>query len=187
MSEVTIEIRGDASGVEFMLERVNTALSAVALVEFMTEQVAPFLGVRAKERFKNEGDDAVGKWAPLGYMSQRIRSFGRQAGFWTVGDSHPINRRDGELEEYITSGIGYTIPTGAGDVTMAYPDPTDPGFNMSTELKDKISTAQRGRTSPSTVPRPVLGVSERDMVYVLERLALHITGVGEVAEAVSVP
>lgn len=178
MTVVTLDIRGDATSVEFMLERVNTALSSEALVEFMTLQVAPFLGERARERFKNEGDDAVGKWAPLSYATQRIRAAGAQQGFWQVGPSHPINRRTGELEDYIASGNGYTVPVAAGDVTMTYPDPTDHGFNMSTELKEKVSTAQKGKTYPSTVPRPVLGLSERDMAYVLERLATHVVGSG---------
>lgn len=164
----------DTAGVEEMLARLDTALSAEALAEFLTVKIAPFLGARAKERFHSEGDDASGKWAPLMPATQSIRAFGAQTYGWAIGPDHPINRRTGQLEDYITSGNGKTIPWASG-ASLVYPDPA----NAQGELKDKLTTAQKGRVSPKTVPRKVLAVNETDLDYVLRRLSEHIVvGVG---------
>lgn len=159
----------NTASVEDMLARLDTALSAEALAEFLTVKVAPFLGARAKERFRTEGDDASGKWAPLMPATQAIRASGAQTYGWAIGPDHPINRRTGELEDYITSGNGKTIPWSSG-ASLVYPDPA----NAQGELVDKVATAQKGRVSPRTVARKVLAVNETDLDFVLRRLQEHI-------------
>lgn len=159
----------NASDVEALLTRVSSALSPVALAEFLTADVAPFLGARAQERFKSEGDAASGKWQPLTAHTQAIRAWGAQTQGWAIGPDHPINKRTGELEDYITSGNGKTIPWGTG-TSLLYPDPS----RASGEIPQKVQTAQKGRTNPRTPPRPVLAVNEIDLAFVLRKLFDHI-------------
>lgn len=178
MTEMTLDIKTDASNVEWMLERVNTALHPVALVEFLTGEVVPFLNERGKARFASEGDDISGTWQPLAPATQNIRAFGAAQGLWNIAPDHPINVRSHELENYITGTIGYTVPGTEGAI-LTFPDP----HAITPELEAKMETAQRGRSNPRTPPRPVLGVNERDMTWVLERLAMHVLGASDVTEA----
>lgn len=157
------EIVGNERGVQNMLEQLDSALSPVGLAAFLHGSVEPWIQQRAANRFANEGDDVSGKWAPLAEATIEIRE---HAGF---GGSHPINKRTGELEEYITQGSFdiQALPTMA---TLKYPkDPPKSGH-----LREKVKTAQKGKASPSTVARPVLGMNERDLTHVLTTLAFFI-------------
>jgi hypothetical protein len=170
--DASIQIWGDDKGVRAMLDVVEESLSPAALVVWMTGVVGPYLGQRGSDRFKSEGDDVTGKWLPLSGATQLIRA----AGPWSVGPAHPINVRTGELEDYITAGRGDVITTGL-DVSMVYPSTSlanDP------ELQDKMETAQRGRTkTPETEPRPVLGLNEADLLFVLTALSVQIKITGD--------
>lgn len=159
-----ISIIGDDAGVQAMLNRLNTALNPAAIATFLGAQIGPYIRERAQQRFKGEGDDVVGRWSPLKQATQAIRE---SQGF---GAAHPINRRMGELEEYITHSRD-AIAVHALGATMTYPGQRPQG-----ELKEKVTTAQMGRTKPKTVPRPVLGMNERDLEYILTALAFHIQG-----------
>jgi hypothetical protein len=172
--DASIQIWGDDKGVKAMLDVVMEALSPAALVVFMTGVVGPYLAERGEKRFKGEGDDVVGNWEPLSMATQAIRMGGRLAGNWSVGDAHPINQRTGELEDYITQGRGDTITTGL-DVVMTYPDQA----MVNPELQDKMQTAQQGRTqTPITPARPVLGLNENDLLFVLTSLSVSIQMTG---------
>lgn len=152
-----------------MLETVDSALSVRGLATFMGLGVGPWVKERAQDRFASEGDDASGKWAPLKDTTVEIR----ENGPWGVEGAHPINKRTGELEAYITqSSFGITSIPGAAALT--YPDkpPKSPA------IKQKLSTAQKGRKSPSTIARPVLALGERDLAQVMTMLAFHVQGVG---------
>jgi hypothetical protein len=161
------DIVGDAAGVNAMLERIDTALSATSISIFLAGTIAPWLRTRAKDRFRTEGDDVTGKWAPLMPATQEIRSSGE----WPVGAAHPINRRTGELEQWITGSQGTVVAHTLG-ATLTYPG------NKTTKrsILQKMETAQRGRAKPKTVARPVLGVNERDLSYVVTMLAFHVKG-----------
>lgn len=162
---IAIEIAGNNEGVEQMLLALDTALNPEAIALFLGAEVGPWLEQRARARFANEGDDAVGKWAPLKQSTVDIRqSQGYGAG--------PINYRTGELEEFITGSGNSVIPTPWGA------ELTFPGASPIGEMEEKVSTAQQGKGYPSTVPRPVLGLSETDLVFVLTALAFHIEGTG---------
>jgi hypothetical protein len=158
-----IEIVGNDRGVQAMLEAVDSALSPVGLAAFLYGEVGPYIKERAANRFSGEGDDVVGRWAPLQPATVDIRE---SQGY---GGDHPINKRTGQLEEYITKGNVW-VTTSAGVGMLQYPKgvPTDKA------LQQKMSTAQRGRTSPKTVARPVLGLNEKDLSVVLTMLAFHI-------------
>lgn len=156
------EIVGSRAQVEHMLMRLDTALSPWGIMAFMNSFVSPWLQERAESRFANEGDDAVGSWAPLKESTQEIRE---SHGF---GASHPINRRTGELEAYIM-GDSLVQPI-AGGVTLKMPG--KPSGKAS--VREKMRTAQKGRTNPPTVPRPVLGMNETDLSHILTGLAFHV-------------
>lgn len=165
-SGVAISIIGDDAGVQAMLHAVDTALNPVAIAGFLGGTVDPFLRGRARERFASEGDDAVGKWAPLRESTQDIRA---QLGY---GPAHPINVRTGELEDYITGGPNRltVAPWGAA---LNFPN-----GNTAGDLLSKVEIAQVGGGERNVVPRPVLGLSEVDLAFVLSALASHVETAG---------
>lgn len=165
---IDIQIVGNSDQVDTMLKYLDTALNPLALVNFLTYDVSPWLGERAEMRFRGEGDDAVGQWAPLKPTTNAIR---QSKGFPPV---HPINLRTGELENYILSGtFSQAVPNSIG-ATLAFPGPGAPGAG-SRNVRKKMETAQIGRNGkPRTVPRPVLGMNEKDLTYVLTALAFHL-------------
>lgn len=161
---ISVQIIGDDSGVQKMLAVLDTALNPVAIAGFLTGVVEPYVHERAEARFADEGDDVVGPWQPLKPATVAIR---QAQGY---GGAHPINVRTGELESYITEGPGNTLvhPFGA-TLTM-------PGQPATGDLADKVRTAQEGDTR--TVARPVMGLNEQDLAFVLLALARHVGFVG---------
>lgn len=159
-----LEVTIDTADLEATLTRMETSLSPMGLSIFLIGGVLPFIKERAEARFASEGDDVSGKWAPLEPSTQEFRANGP----WGVGPSSPINRRSGDLEEYITRSNS-TIITGADSAVMVYPDtaPTGP-------LDEKVRTAQGGKAKPKTPPRPVLGLSATDMVYTMSALQFYV-------------
>lgn len=164
-SGIDVQIIGDSSGVQAMLNHLDTALNPVAIAGFLGATVDPYLRSRMKDRFAGEGDDVVGKWIPLAQTTQDIR---QQQGY---GAAHPINRRTGDLENYIVGSPNAISIHGLG-ATL-----TMPGNRPTGELKKKVETAQRGKANrPVTPPRPVLGMNEKDLAFVLTALAFHVKG-----------
>jgi len=152
--------------VETALLKLSILMSDNGLAAFLGAAIGPYLQQRGQKRFQSEGDDVSGAWAPLSPATIVIR--GNQYG------SGPINRRTGELENWVV-GSGwdaYPITKGA---TMRFP-----GKKPAGGLKDKVITAQQGRDGsegpehPRTVPRPVIGVNETDMVFFQTALAFAI-------------
>jgi hypothetical protein len=167
---VEIKIWGDDRGVQAMLHRLDTALNPVAVLGFLQGEVGPYLAQRAASRFAGEGDDVVGRWKPLSDATQEWRRKGREQGQWEVGDAHPINVRTHELEDYITGGAGEAYPLGSG-AALAFPSRNPP---KSRGLQEKMKTAQVGRKR--TPARPVIGLNEQDLLFVLTGLAFQIKG-----------
>lgn len=167
---IAIKVSGNATGVQGMLEVLDTALNPVAIAGFLGAVVSPHLQRRAIARFRSEGDSAVGGgWVPLAQATQEIRE---SQGF---GAAHPINRRTGELERFITQNPGHPVPNVLG-ATLTFP-----GADPAGELENKVKVAQVGGTQPGmnpTPPRPVLGIDEQDLVFVLTALATHIKSAG---------
>lgn len=138
-------------------EKLIVLTSPNGMMSFLHTVIGPYLSKRAGERFASEGDDVTGPWAPLKEATIRIRETeGFAAG--------PINRRTGELENWVVQGGWNAYPTGFG-ASMRYP-----GREPSGELRRKVETAQKGRVYPSTEPRPVLGVNEADLLFTLTAL-----------------
>lgn len=159
---IDITIIGDDAGVERMLQRLEFVTSPIGMEMFFRGMVDPYLRQRAQTRFDQEGDDVSGPWAPLSPSTVMIRS---QKGY---GGEHPINVRTSELENYITGTRSQTVQLGAGA------ELTFPGQVAVGELAQKLETAQIGKDYPRTVPRPVLGVNDQDLLAVLTGLASFI-------------
>lgn len=168
MPSIAISVVGEDEGVERMLQVLDTALSPTAIAGFLGFEVGPYLERRARARFAGEGDDAVGQWAPLKPATVEVRE---TAGY---GGEHPINRRTDELMNYITGSGGDASPEVYG-ASLIFPGKPPMG-----DLEDKVSIAQQGGGEYNTVPRPVLGLSEADLIFVLSALAFHIEGTGKV-------
>lgn len=134
------------------------------LASFLGLTVGPYLRERTQNRFANEGDDVTGPWQPLHPATVAIR----EASMYNIGGEHPINRRSGELEDWVTQGNYFPYPTGFG-ASMQYPSKEPAG-----KLREKMETAQRGSKSPNTPPRPVLGVNEKDLLFVVTALAAAV-------------
>jgi hypothetical protein len=152
----------DFHDTDLALERLVLLLAPHGMSAFLGLEVGPYLSERAKQRFQHEGDDVVGDWAPLQQATVEIREAQNLPG------EHPINRRFGALENWVVRGGWHAYPAGFGGA-LRYPA-NDP----SGTTREKAITAQKGSLSPSTVPRPVLGVNENDMIFVLTALAFSI-------------
>jgi hypothetical protein len=141
------------------LHGLETAHTPQALAKFMTRTVGPYLQERARLRFRNEGDDVSGKWAPL---SQTTNAFRESSGF---PPDHPINQRTHRLEQYITGTRAGVAPTTDG-AQLTFPAVPPDGV-----MAKKVATAQYGKAKPRTPARPVLGINETDIAFV--RLSLE--------------
>jgi hypothetical protein len=151
----------DADSAQMMLRRIMSRLSPIAMAAWMHAVVGPYLRERAQARFASEGDDVVGKWAPLAPATVHIRE---TSGY---GGAHPINVRTTELEQYITGGDPLVVAT-AGDALMTWPG-SPPSGDV---LEQKVVIAQVGdRRTPA---RPVVGINERDLMFVLSALSVYV-------------
>lgn len=164
MTSPALDITIDTHDLERTLQNLETALSPIGLSLFLTGTVLPWVKERAENRFLNEGDEVVGKWAPLAPSTQEFRANGP----WGVGPDHPINKRSGDLEDYITNADS-GIVTAADAALLIYPNnpPTGP-------LKEKVQTAQGGKSKPKTPARPVLGLGAADMAFTMQALKVFI-------------
>ena len=160
---ITVQIVGaDMADVYRAFDLLELRLSDLALAGYLRATMEPFLQERAEDRFRMEGDDASGRWLPLSPVTRNIR---QTSGF--PPDS-PINRRTGELEDYITQSPG-AVGAAPGGIQLTYPGSTPSG-----PLYTKVETAQRGKPSPRTQPRPVLAVGAYDMAFFQLSLVRYI-------------
>lgn len=147
---------------EAALVKLIMLLSPAGMATFLNLSIGPFLRERAKARFENEGDDAVGMWAPLQPGTVAIRQAANLPG------EHPINKRTGELENWVVGGGWAAYPVGYGG-SLQYPANSPSG-----RVADKAKTAQQGSANPLTVPRPVLAVSETDLIFTMTALMFAV-------------
>ena len=156
--EFDLEDDNVIQNLKYLTERVGPQLE-----QFMQDDLAEYLRNRAQSRFANEGDDAVGAWAPLKPATETRRS---AKGY---SPAHPINVRSGDLKSYITGNNG-TVTGGLADWLLTWPDAPPSG-----ELDEKTRTAQMGKIFPSTVARPVIGLGQTDVRDIEDALEKFIT------------
>ena len=155
MTNVSFEV-DIAEPTAMLVEKISNT-SAPVLAKWMATRAIPWLADRAEARFDEEGDDASGPWPPLAYPTQQIRSF---EGYGATG---PINVRTGELQDYVVGSAG-DIRATSYTASLKWPDAT------AGELTRKMISAQRGRKSPPTPPRPVVAFSEVDRSNLISSL-----------------
>lgn len=160
-----VEYLTEFADTDLALMRLTALMSPAGMSAFLNIEIGPYLRERAQARFRNEGDDVVGDWAPLKEATVAFREAENVPG------EHPINRRHGALENWVVDGGWNAYPAGFGGA-LRYPA-NDPGGTT----REKAVTAQRGSAAPATVPRPVLGVNETDMIFVLSALQFSVAEV----------
>lgn len=165
---IDVQLMGDSEGVEMMISRLDFLFGPVGMSFFLAGQVTPYLKGRAKNRFANEGDEVSGPWASLSPVTAHIRS--------SLGypPEHPINRRSGALERWVTESAPLVI------YTPILSELTYPGNPPTGKLHEKVTTAQTGQVKKGspTVPRPVLGIDATDYIAILGMLTLSVETVG---------
>jgi len=180
---VDMTIMVDEHEVQAALQALWWAVSGSSLRRFHIVATSPMLRERARERFQNEGDSAVGSWQELTESRQDIRE---HAGF---PRDHPINHATGELENFILNSPD-DITWGAGWAAFYLPRNT-----RSPRLVGKMVTAQQGRPaghhmpvgwgpgngvkypkSVATPARPVVGLDMTDMAHLIGALEIFIAG-----------
>lgn len=127
------------------------------LASFLFTTMVPHLQHKFKEGFASESDPSGRAWAPLADATIRIRE---DAGWVPI----KINKRTGDLENYITNSPGTIIPSGDSAI-LKYP--SERGVPAG-ELGRKVRGAQKGEGKAP--PRPVLGLDETDLAFLLASL-----------------
>lgn len=141
--------------VQALLLSLELKLGPVEMGGFMSSIVAPYLKERVKARFENEGDDAVGKWAPLAPATVESRI---AQGY---GGEHPINIRTHELENFILAA--------PAQLTL------DP-FGVAITIKPEASGKIENKLQYAQATRPVLGVGVVDLEFILTEMFLYVDG-----------
>ena len=149
-----------------LLAALEAKLDSRVLGVFLQSTMVPHLQRKFKEGFASETDPSGAGWAPLSAATVKIRE---DQGY---GGAHPINRRTGELENYITQSPGQLIPS-MDQAVLKYP--SERGV-PSGSLGKKVRGAQKGEGKAP--PRPVLGLDEQDLAFMLASLFGYFEGPG---------
>ena len=140
------------------LERIEWAVGDENLLTILQGPVPEWFQGRMKERFANEGDDAVGQWEPLDDDTIQIKEH-------EEGRNRGINVRTGALRDWLLSARGALEQVGAGGVfEMSWPGDAP----ETSDLDEKLRHLQMGSTDPFAPPRPVIGASVTDLAGIME-------------------
>ncbi len=159
----------DDAEVTQALANLRHAVSPSSLEQFLTGEAEPYVKERAEARFKRQGDDRSGRWAPLAEWTKNERE---SLGF---GRSRPINIRTGELQNYILNSPS-RHGSGGGQAYVILPGPAD------SSERQKFKVAQQGmkKNHPPfkrPVPaRPVLAINEIDNRQVMRKFHRWLEG-----------
>lgn len=175
-------IIADDTKAQITMDLINKAASGRGLMNFQEAVTQPWMRERARSRFDKEGGAEVGgSWAQLRDSTNDIRE---NAGF---PRAHPINRRTGELEDFITKGANQFTHGGLWAAFFM------PGNSRKKSLRAKLTTAQSGgpgqnqawmpdgaggtKPSPTQTPaRPVVGMDAVDAIHLTFALSTYIAG-----------
>ena len=144
------------------IEAVTAFLSPASMVGFLNDKVDPFITKEISDRFQNEGDSAVGRWAPLSPTTEQIRM---DMGFAPF----PINERSGELRRALEHDRNFRAMVDGASMDV-------PGAYEPESVRNKIKTAQQGSTNNPKFPgsitpaRPVLALRDDDMFRIMEMI-----------------
>jgi hypothetical protein len=162
MTGFLIDIQTDVDGPQRIFAQLEAKVQQSSLADWLYNVVSPYVAERIQDRFSSEGDDVSGPWAPLRSTTEAFRT---SKGF---PPDHPINVRTHLMEGFLVGDPGRVSTSGAG-VTLTHPGNT-PG--PLTALK--IQAAQQGKTFPQTPPRPVIGLSNLDSIFINSELVRYL-------------
>lgn len=162
MGGFEILFESDASSATGVFSSLEDKLDPSGLVSFLETEVDPYIRGRIAGRFSTEGDDVSGRWHPLTRATQYYRA--RQG----YPPAHPINVRTRQMRDFLVHTRSQVRSSGL-EVILLHPPPV-----ADSELNRKIATAQGGKSSPGTPPRPVIGVNENDLLFITSSLAAYL-------------
>lgn len=166
---IDFAITGDDSDVSAMLGALDSCFSVQGMTDFMFNDAAPWLRERGRQRFESEGDDAVGMWAPLKPVTQDIRRWGINAGYWSgIAPDHPINQRSHAMYDFVVRGRGEMVFS-PGLTSFHFPGRRVPN---KLGMDKKVRRAQFG--DGRTPRRPVLGMSQVDAMEIITQLSYFV-------------
>lgn len=155
-----------------LMRAATDATTPASFAKFHYAFTSPYMRSKARDRFKSQGDDASGMWAPLRDATEEIRE---NAGF---PGASPINKRTGGLEAYIVGRPGEVTVT---PIDSALFFPARPRTKAEVE---KLKTAQQGKPGGTplfgksmgapTPPRPVAAMDATDLIHTMSALQIHI-------------
>lgn len=157
--KLDLDITVDAETILSRLTVLEMVLSPTFLEAFLSQDVTSILRRRAAQRFNQEGRLAgEAAWKPLAPRTQEDR---RALGY---GPKHPINKRTGDLERFVTGNDGEV--RGGDDPSLTWPTLPSSG-----ETRKKLEVAQRGKKGTKrggyTPKRQVVRFTDRDMNEIL--------------------
>lgn len=170
MPSIDLEVHVDSNATLKALSHFESLTSPNSMRQFLKDFAQPYFRGRINARFASEGDSAVGKWKELTYATARIREF---QGFHPF---HPINRRTGAMQSFLTSS--FSIDSFGYGSRLRIPG------SLTGEMRKKVSTAQQGSIGQSgremgpnrpAPPRPVLAIDLLDLRAISEGLLEWIT------------
>lgn len=161
-SYVVAQVIVDPRGVDPLFVALTRNLDQLNLAAFLDDTMDPFIRARIANRFQSEGDDVTGAWLPLARTTEAIRT---AKGF---PPAHPINQRTHMMRDWLVETPSSVKVIGAEVVI------TNPGTQPSGLMHQKIQTAQAGKTVPGTPPRPVMGLSQADDLYLQNALVNYL-------------
>lgn len=159
----------DDAEVQAILDAIHYSTQPYSLQDWMEDDLSPLFGDSIVERFGDDGGGGLtGGWAPLQESTIRIK----QA--MGVNDPDGINTRTNQMLQALATDHKVTAIPGGAQMQI-------PG-SMDANLREKLLTAQRGRTQgpndliPGAVtpPRPVIVITEAEAVMTMISLEAHI-------------
>lgn len=160
--------------VNALMRAADAATTPASFAKFHYAFTSPYMRSKARDRFRSQGDEASGRWAPLRDATEEIRE---NAGF---PGASPINKRTGGLEAYIIGRPGEVTVT---PVDSALFFPARPTSRAEVE---KLKTAQQGKPGGTplfggaqgmgapTPPRPVAAMDATDLIHTMSALQIHV-------------
>jgi len=166
-SEGVFEVIVDDTSSAHLLDSLTLAIGPASLEEYLRGDASHFFEQDIESRFNEDGDVKSGFWEPLSEATVNIREW------YGYGGEGPINVRTGALQEFVQFGREFL----AGDT---WAEMQVPGAAPNPLLERKLKTAQECDNSPNplgsgpTPARPVLAVSDMDLMKLMELLVVHI-------------
>ncbi len=155
--------------VQAILDAIEYSTRSYSLQDWMEDDLSPLMADSIVERFATDGGGGLtGGWAPLQEATVRIKEA------MGVQDPEGINTRTNRLLQALTTDHKVTSFPGGAQMQI-------PG-SMDADLREKLETAQRGRTQgpndliPGAVTpaRPIIMITEAERVMIMISLEAHI-------------